>query len=383
MSGGSKIDKPFILEKFHPLPIDKYITFHPFTKGAKNYDLYEDLIGLIHPILAQNGITIVQVGTQGDRPFNGCLNIVGQTNLGQLAYVIKNSLLHFGADSLPVHLSGHYDVPIVALYSNNYKECVGPYWGTKEKQILLEPDRNGAKPNFSLDEHPKTINRIKPEVIAQSICKLLNLPFSYPFETLFQGDYYHNKLVEMVPDSNINIQGLGIDGIIVRMDFLFNEQILANQLNICPCSITTNKPISIELLSNLRPRIRELIYIIDENHSPEFVEKINKLAINYHLVTYLDDEKLNPIKLDYLDYKIIHQKRIFDPYSNKILKNVFWPNLYYKSSKFILSEGKVYPSYCAWLNKTPIPSISPVENPIIDSQDFWKESDNFMFLKKV
>jgi ADP-heptose:LPS heptosyltransferase len=35
----------------------------------------------------------------------------------QLAYIIENNILHFGADSLCVHLSSYFNKLIVSLYS--------------------------------------------------------------------------------------------------------------------------------------------------------------------------------------------------------------------------------------------------------------------------
>ena len=43
-SCGLKIDKPYCSSKFFPLNIDKYITFHPFTKEAKNLEQEKKII---------------------------------------------------------------------------------------------------------------------------------------------------------------------------------------------------------------------------------------------------------------------------------------------------------------------------------------------------
>jgi ADP-heptose:LPS heptosyltransferase len=81
-------------------------------------------------------------------------------------------LLHFGADSFPTHIASGYNKKIVALYSNNYVNCVKPFFGNPKDHILLEPKRN-SKPTFSFEENPKTINSIKPETIAGNILNLL------------------------------------------------------------------------------------------------------------------------------------------------------------------------------------------------------------------
>ena len=76
-----------------------------------------------------------------------------------------------GADSFGAHVASTYGKKIVALYSNNIVENVKPYWSESKDVLLLEPEREN-KPNFSSDEKPKTINLIKPELVAESVCKL-------------------------------------------------------------------------------------------------------------------------------------------------------------------------------------------------------------------
>ena len=44
---GAKIDKPYIYEKFAPLPFNNYITFSPFSKPAKNYDYWREVLFML------------------------------------------------------------------------------------------------------------------------------------------------------------------------------------------------------------------------------------------------------------------------------------------------------------------------------------------------
>ena len=43
---GAKIDKPYIYEKFAPLPFNNYITFSPYSKPAKNYDYWREVLSV-------------------------------------------------------------------------------------------------------------------------------------------------------------------------------------------------------------------------------------------------------------------------------------------------------------------------------------------------
>lgn len=371
LNSASKIDKPFILEKYFPLTVDKYITLQPYSKGAKTYDWMKEVISLIFPVLQEAGITIVQVGGPNEAGLDGCYQTQGQTNINQLAYIIKGGLLHAGVDSIGCHLAGGYNKKIVGLYSNNYINCVRPYWGKAEDQILLEPERkDGEKPSFSLEENPKSINTIKPEKIAAAICDLLGLEYEFPYKTVSFGNLYnYPKLVEMTPNTAINISNMGIDSIIVRMDFLFNEAVLANQMQICPVSIVTNRPINLDLLTQFKPRIKQLIYIVDENHNLKFAEAIHKSGINFALMSHLSNEELNKIKFDYMELGLIHRKdlQIFDA-SKKY---------FYKTNKYTLGRQKIYASHADYVADRPVLNLNSDFLPILDNELFRRELEYF------
>ena len=136
LSCGAKIDKPSIEESFYPIQFNKYITLHASSgMGAKNYDYFNDVMKMLYPYLAKNGINVVQIGGKDDPSINLTHGLQGKTSLKQTFYIIKKGILHFGNDSFSCHVASGYDKPLVSLYSVLYKECCGPYWGSKEKQV--------------------------------------------------------------------------------------------------------------------------------------------------------------------------------------------------------------------------------------------------------
>jgi ADP-heptose:LPS heptosyltransferase len=157
---GAKINKPYIYEKYIPLPLNEYIVLQPHSKPSKTYDLWQEVIDILFPILNKVGISIVQIGGQNENAYRGVVNLSGKVDVNQSAYIIRNAKLFLGVDSFGAHLASHFDIPIVSLYSNNNIPNVRPYFGSKEKQVLLEPERNTLKPTYSLEENPKSINRI-------------------------------------------------------------------------------------------------------------------------------------------------------------------------------------------------------------------------------
>lgn len=377
---GVKIGKPFIYPKYYPLKIDNYITLHPASKKSKSYDYWQEVVNILAPVLEKVGITIVQIGTAADPKLRGCYITSGQTNINQVAYLVQNSLLHLGVDSFPTHIASSFDKKIVSLYSNNNLNNVKPYWGNPSNQILLTPNYDGKKPSYSLEENPKTINTIYPETIAKSVCKLLDIDFDYNFSTVCVGNSYLNRIVESVPNSVVDIRQLGVQSLIMRMDFLFDENILAHQMSLCPCSVITDKPVDIELLKRFRPNLVDVYYVIDKNHNPEFVESLEKLGTHKHLLSYLPEQENEDIKIHYMEQGIIHWRTSQKPEG---VKNEDIKNLKYLSNKFTLSEGKIFPSKSAWLKGKQVDSFNPQFLDVINDLEFWKESEHFYFLKNT
>jgi hypothetical protein len=384
LSSGSKIGKPYIYEKFFPLSVDKYITIHPVSKyDSKSYSYWQEVIGLLKPSLSKRNINIIQIGTKEDRKLKGCINLNGLTNINQIAYILSKAELHLGVDSFPTHVASSYNKKIVCLYSNNYINVVRPYWGNSSNHVLLQ-ELAGKKPSFSASESPKSIDNIKPEDIAGSVFSLLGIEDGAKYKTAIRGTSYFHRRVESVPDGVINnLADIGLDTIIMRMDLLFNEEILAQQLSVSNCCIITKLPINIDLLKHFAPKIKQFIYILDENHNPAFVQELQNLGISYHLQSEMTEDELNSIKLYYLDSGIIERKLKIDPKLVNSIKSEGLDKLFYRSNKFLISKGSIYQSISAYEKGIPCHNFDPEFSPVIDSDSFWNELDFFFIMKKL
>jgi ADP-heptose:LPS heptosyltransferase len=173
---GCKINKCFIDEEHIELPTNKYITFHPFSpKGSsRQYNKWHIVINS----LKQNQnfkYDIIQVGENNDTKYNNVnTEYLGKTNYHSLAFLIKNSSLHLGYDSLPIHFASHYDIPIVAIYPWYSKNC-GPYFSSNNKIKIFEPDFSIIKPTYSMEDPNNLINTISPDKIYNAIKDLLEI----------------------------------------------------------------------------------------------------------------------------------------------------------------------------------------------------------------
>ena len=119
LSCGVKIDKPFILEQYYPMVLDKYVVFQTSGKGnSRQYDYWDKVFSFIREYCSD--YKIVHVGLPSDQTVEGVdEDLRGKTSIRQLAYIIKNSSLYLGVDSLSTHLAGFYNKKIVSLYSSN------------------------------------------------------------------------------------------------------------------------------------------------------------------------------------------------------------------------------------------------------------------------
>jgi hypothetical protein len=370
---GLKIDKPYIYEKYCPIPFDDYISFQPCSKyESKSYDLWQEVINQIAPKLIEKNIHVVQIGGKDEKPLENCYHLQGKTNINQAAYIIKRSIMHFGADSFGIHVASNYDKPIVALYSNSRPENAGPYFNSNGKIKIFEIDKKDRKPSYSAQESPKTINEIDPIQVANSILSMLNLDL-VNVKTIRIGEEYNRRLIESVPNAIIaDISKLGVNSLIMRMDYEFNEDVLQEQLKRNNCSIVTSKPIKLEILKTYKSNIAQIIYNLDEKHDLNFVKALKKSGVPFALSTDLSEDFLKSIKIHYMDYQQIIRSVKSKKEDIKNLENL--NNLYYKSNKITISNGKIYNSKAAYLKDIPF-NNKPIK--VIDIPEFWEEAKYF------
>ena len=390
LNSGAKIDKPYIYDSYIPLQwgTDKYITFQPFgtwPRGqAKMYSYWEEVTDILRPIFNKNNIHIVQLGAKGEPQIKGTMPMMGRTSINQVAYLIKNSLLHLGLDSFGVHVASGYGKKIVALYSNSSPQNCGPYWSNQKDIRLMSSVREGELPSYCEFEDPKTIDRIKAEDIAKNVCELLGLEYTYEYETLYVGKEYSQKRIELVPTHHVgNWKDFGVDSLILRMDKHFDESICASQLEKSPCSVVTDKPMSLDLLKYYKDQIIELVFIVKDTAYIEYLKEVKSIGVKLFLISHIDEKEFNNLKLDYIDMaRIVHL-----PQSNKqnFLKDhegVDFDNLYYKSGATIIRDKTIFASYSP-KEKTPF-NLANGQTPqkLDDCPELWKDLHRLLILKK-
>lgn len=302
LSTGLKIDNPQITATFYPVVADKYVVFHTSAKdNLRDYDYWQEVKLMLNPVFQKLGLKTVQVGLEKDPTIYCDIDLRGKTDINQMAYIIKNCDCFIGVDSFPAHLSGYYEKKMLSIYANSYAACVYPYWGNKSNKKIIETHRpNGEKPSFSFNENPKTINRLKPDEIAQHFCELID-PTS--IESLpkvhYIGDKYNVEQIEIVPDQPYAINH---PNTFIRMDMLHNEESLYSIVINNSVSIVTKAPFDDKILNSNKIK---LINYVAEEFDHEFVKKVKHRGIDMHLIC-TNKNTLKNQRVKFFDFKVLH-----------------------------------------------------------------------------
>jgi hypothetical protein len=383
-ASGFTIDSPFIYESYFPIPFEKYILFHTGSnQPAKNYDYFPEVATMARDTLRKNGYELIQIGGANDPLIMNAIDLRGKTNIHQTAYLIKRASLLVGTDSCNVHFASGFNTPLIALYGSTCPRNHGPYFGDKEKQIIIEADRKGKMPSFNANESPKTINNIKPEIVVQKIYDLLKIDEKTNVETIFIGNQYNSFVMEVILDSVIKPDFFQGSVLNVRMDYLFNEEILAKNLAFRPLCILTNKPINIDILRRYRQNVALVIYNLENDYSIEFVKQMLESGIPYQLISFLEKGALDQAKLDFFDYGIIlnRERMTKEKLLEKQEKDIKIDNeTKFKTHKFLLSDNKTYLTKKDWMEKKPVSDFTQNAGTAqLDDPDFLEMLD-FVYL---
>jgi hypothetical protein len=380
-SSGLQVDRPFLYEKYFPIPWEKYILLHAGAgQGAKQYEYFSEVVEILRDLVPD--YEIIQIGGDKDPYIPKTVNFLGKTTIHQTAYLIRRASLLIGNDSCNVHIASGFDIPIVGLYGSTTVANHGPYFSSEGKTQLLVGDLAGKKPSYNSDEYPKVINSLKPEEVVKSAVKLLGRnPDIVTRKSLYFGSQYNAGLLELIPDCLVDPSFFPQAVPLVRMDYYFNEDILARNLSARPYRIITDKPINSNILRTFKGRIAQLIYDIPSDYSVGFISEVRKLGINFILCSILKENKLADAKLDFFDYGLILERQNAGA---QVLKDN--PQLEegckYKTNKLLLANNKFYLNKVRWQEDKPTLSIDHKTDTLDLTPDFLDFAENYYIYKE-
>tara|TARA_R100001082_G_C4363528_1_gene160639 strand:+ start:1989 stop:3149 length:1161 start_codon:yes stop_codon:yes gene_type:complete len=374
---GAKINKPFIETSYYPIPFEKYIVVENGGEDIKSriYSMWTDIIASIKDYLDAENIKIVQIGAADSQEMHGVFDLRGRTTTKQLAYIIKNSLLHCSTNDFLLDIASHFNIPVVGMYGNTYADVAKPYWGNTDKKILIESHRNGNKPSFLAEEKPNTVNLIYPEKVVDAILKLLDIEQKEKIKTQFIGDLYSSHVLEGVPDF-VPPDSFQPNMIVnLRMDYHFDLNNMVQWAKNRKVNIFTNKIIDLNYLNAIKSNVVAIQQEVCSDLNLKYLNILNNLKIPCELFTK-NERALNNLRLKYFDHKVIYQKI-------KIKEDIkdfeFSKDFQFKSNKLLLSKEKKYLSKYDYVNNRP---YEKRDLKIVDNPDFWEDLDFFRIYKK-
>ena len=298
--------------------------------------------------------------------------LLGNLSIGQISYLVKNSMLVISTSEFMSQLVGRYDKNFVQLFSDSDACYSGKYFGTQKNYRKIKV---GKKCSFGMPDQEMTINKILPTQISNDVLELLNIENTFPFKEVQVGKRYVNKSVEMVPNMTVDIDKLRIDAIVVRMDLEHNETILEKQLGVGNCCIVTKKAINLEMLEKNRTRIREMAIHVDFC-GMEFAKSCFELGLTVFLISSSSGDDLKKTKLKYIDYgPIVEWNDVPEKIPTK-------KDLFFKTKKLTFSAGKLYLSEQHYLDSEPSGLAKEIK-PIKKTKEFWKDIEHYTLYERI
>ena len=361
-----KIGKMELPTHYFPLPFeDKFVVLCSSTGApAKNYSYWKIVASLLKPVVNAEGYKLVQIGDEKDEKVESDLDLCGKTTISHFFDIVKRSALVVSGDTSIVHAAGHFNIPLVSLYSISPPEVSGAYFGDKSKQTYLRPS---SRPSYNPNELPKTIDFIKPEDVANACLKMLGLPEA-DVKINHIGPLNALKAIDVIPNDVFDPRALEGYVVNIRFDKGGLEKNVYQQLSHSKCAVFTNRVLDVAVLLTLKQNIEIITYEITEENDPSFVLSLKRAGIRFQLVSRLPQEDINKFKLDYAEYGIIQKFPVNTPVAGQT----------FASNKKVLSKGRAYLSYAHVRENKPLDNLMKTSDTIINTPAFWEDLEHYI-----
>lgn len=370
LSSGSKIHKPYINKSFYPLKSSRFICVSQQAQNdSTTYDYYDDVIFHIKPYLEENNIDIYEIGSSKNSPLFYCENLKDK-NINQNSYILSKSMLYLGNYNIYSNIASHLNKKTVCAINNDYIDTLKHYWADESDSVFLM-DKKEFKPSYASNENPKTINDVYPEKIAAQVLNSLDIKHNLDkIQTLYIGDFYKNKSLDVIP-GQYPVAKVNHDGTInVRMDKNFDLRFLSSCSTLNKFNIITDKLIPLPLLSQLKSNISAIAFFINKDTKIEDVQMLESVGVKVNLLC-VNSRHLKTLRLKFFDKHV----NLYQSSTKKDFGHSFSEGLQFLSKKNILKGSSLYNSY---LSVSENKNISTAQNEDV----FWNELKYYRIYKE-
>ena len=159
--------------------------------------------------------------------------------------------------------------------------------------------------------------------------------------------------IEALPDAIINPNNFKDKVITFRMDYLFNEAGLFENLKYRKCNVVTDKEVNTEAIKQFKQNIPHFNLEVNEDTSIDYCRALIKTGVKTLFFTRLSGDKLSRLRMKFFDIGIVEE--VVLPEQPKLQDGFEYK---YKTNKVLLSDGQIYTSFGQYLKKNPVPSLS-------------------------
>jgi hypothetical protein len=370
---GVKIAKPIVSKHFWPVIPEKYLTIYlePHL-SSKKYKYYDIVIDSIRPFLDKNDIKVIQIGESSAGRLQNADEIIFDLDFKKCAYIISQSSVHVGVDSKFSHYANSIGVPTVTLFGNIYAPVSRGYWNPQISIDIEAPWK--VKPCMGPVDPEDTINKIVPEKIAQSILDQLGCKTQLPLTTHFIGDFYHNKVYELIPNFFEPSPEMANAHWFLRLDHMESGEYVEMWCSFLKSfSFFTKKIIPPDFIHRFKDKLKSINFIIDEDTaiSDSYFNFLKGCGVSATLLVE-KEEDLPKLRDKFFEQEV----QLYSPGGKSQLGEIKidFNKCSFSSSKTLVSKGKKYPSFFHWkMGQNLVDKNFKIE----DNEDLLKEINHF------
>jgi len=131
-----------------------FILLHPFSRGTGKSLSAHEVENLCHA-LAPLRILIAGRSSKTLRLPSHATNLLNQTSLPQLIWLLRRAAFVFSVDSGPMHIAAALGTPLLSLHTWSDPRKVGPYnpnaWIWQNQRLFLQGNPEGSQPANAQD----------------------------------------------------------------------------------------------------------------------------------------------------------------------------------------------------------------------------------------
>lgn len=372
---GCYIGKPVIQRHFFPMREKKYVTISGDASiPSKYYEHYDMVISLLKGAWKDPSIEFIQL-EGSSKVIKGVDRTLDDLTFKQYAYVVSRSILHIGPDNILAHYASSIGIPHVTIFGNVFPEVSRGYWSKKHMVSNIAAPWE-VKPCMSLEDPEGSINKIKPEKIAEESQKLLKLSHPLNFKTVRIGSAFKRQVVEVIPNRYVSLPIFKNNVLTLRTDLGGDtEALLAYCFNHQVSLVLDNAVIPLETLLRFIDNLKQIVIFIGKEMDTipaSYLETLRKKGVEIKLLVK-DESILNDIRIKYFNFSVDFFNPNFEKPDNMPENACFFSN------KVVVDGDSIFPSKAHWELKDK--SLDKSRN-VIDNALYWEDLEHFYIYER-